>query len=101
MSAAPTGAGGSVGGGGGSILLLLAAGGSGGQEMQMVAGGNGLSSASKYGLGGSADGWARSRIVLQTIYRQQSVFTITKKAPTMAFSWLKAPTSAFTFKTLC
>ena len=29
-----------------------------------------------------------------------SVFTITKKAPTRAFSWLKAPTSAFTFKTL-
>ena len=27
-------------------------------------------------------------------------FTITKKAPTRAFSWLKAPTSAFTFKTL-
>ena len=28
------------------------------------------------------------------------VFTITAKAPTRAFSWLKAPTSAFTFKTL-
>ena len=27
-------------------------------------------------------------------------FTITKKAPTRAFSWLKAPTSAFTFKKL-
>ena len=27
-------------------------------------------------------------------------FTITEKAPTMAFSWLKADTSAFTFKTL-
>ena len=26
--------------------------------------------------------------------------TITEKAPTRAFSWLKAPTSAFTFKTL-
>ena len=26
--------------------------------------------------------------------------TITKKAPTRAFSWLKVPTSAFTFKTL-
>ena len=25
--------------------------------------------------------------------------TITEKAPTRAFSWLKAPTSAFTFKT--
>ena len=30
----------------------------------------------------------------------QSVFTITEKAPTRAFSWLKAPTSTFTFKTL-
>ena len=33
------------------------------------------------------------------VINQQSC-TITKKAPTMAFSWLKAPTSAFTFKTL-
>ena len=30
----------------------------------------------------------------------QSVFTITQKSPTRAFSWLKAPTRAFTFKTL-
>ena len=30
----------------------------------------------------------------------QPVFTITEKAPTRAFSWLKVPTSAFTFKTL-
>ena len=30
----------------------------------------------------------------------QPVFTITEKAPTMAFSWLKAPTSAFIFKSL-
>ena len=28
------------------------------------------------------------------------VHTITEKAPTRAFSWLKAPTSASTFKTL-
>ena len=27
-------------------------------------------------------------------------FTITEKDPTRAFSWLKAPTGAFTFKTL-
>ena len=27
--------------------------------------------------------------------------TITEKAPIRAFSWLKVPTSAFTFKTLC
>ena len=58
MSAAPTGAGKE----GGSILLLA----DGGQEMQMVAGGNGLSSASKYGLGGWAGaglGWAGSRML--------------------------------------
>ena len=30
----------------------------------------------------------------------QSVFTITEKAPTRAFSWLKAPTSAFTLETI-
>ena len=29
----------------------------------------------------------------------QSVFTIKEKAPTRAFSWLKAPTCTFTFKT--
>ena len=29
-----------------------------------------------------------------------SVLSITAKAPTRAFSWLKAPTSTFTFKTL-
>ena len=28
-------------------------------------------------------------------------FIITEKAPTRAFSWLKAATTAFTFKTLC
>ena len=28
-------------------------------------------------------------------------FVITEKAPTSAFSWLKAATTAFTFKTLC
>ena len=30
-----------------------------------------------------------------------AVFVITEKAPTRAFSWLKAATTAFTFKTLC
>ena len=30
----------------------------------------------------------------------QPVLTITEKAPTRAFSWLKADTTAFTFKTL-
>ena len=29
------------------------------------------------------------------------VFTITEKTPTGVFYWLKAPTYAFTFKTLC
>ena len=28
-------------------------------------------------------------------------FVITEKAPTRAFSWLTAATTAFTFKTLC
>ena len=31
----------------------------------------------------------------------QSQFTVTEKAPTRAFSQLKAPTCSFTFKTLC
>ena len=30
----------------------------------------------------------------------RDVFTITEKTPTMAFSWLKAPTNTFTFKIL-
>ena len=30
----------------------------------------------------------------------QSIFTITEKAPTRAFTWLKAATTSFTFKTL-
>ena len=41
--------------------------------------------------------------VLKTIHRfriPQSVFTITEKAPTRAFSWLKAVTTTFTFKNL-
>ena len=39
-----------------------------------------------------------SLLVLLTI--NWRICTITEKAPTRAFSWLKAPTSAFTFKTL-
>ena len=39
-----------------------------------------------------------SVVVLQTINRR--CCTITEKAPTRAFFWLKAPTSTFTFKTL-
>ena len=45
-----------------------------------------------------------SIVPLQPPHLQQTVvpdnFTITEKASTRAFSWLKAPTSAFPFKTL-
>ena len=41
---------------------------------------------------------SHSQLVLQTI--NQRSCTITEKAPTRAFSWLKAATTAFTFKTL-
>ena len=47
--------------------------------------------------------WLRendNKIVPQIGYRWSCTCTITEKAPTRAFSWLKAPTSAFTFKTL-
>ena len=45
-------------------------------------------------------------IILTTSAANRSIgsttgFTITEKAPTRAFSWLKAPSSAFTFKTQC
>ena len=39
-----------------------------------------------------------SPLELQTKVRED--FTITKKATPRAFSWLKVPTNAFTFKTL-
>ena len=39
------------------------------------------------------------RLELQREVRED--FTIMEKAPTMAFSWLKAPSSTFTVKTLC
>ena len=49
-----------------------------------------------------ADEWPGSWLVLWNDPSvSQSVFTITEKASNRAFSWLKAPTSAFTFKTLC
>ena len=46
--------------------------------------------------------WRRYWIVLITSAWKSSIrrFVITEKAPTRAFSWLKAPTTAFTFKTL-
>ena len=40
-----------------------------------------------------------AKLNISAVINQQS-YTITEKAPTMAFSWLKAPTSANTFKTL-
>ena len=40
----------------------------------------------------------QSWVVLQTT--NQRICTITEKAPTRVFSWLKAATTAFTFKTL-
>ena len=44
--------------------------------------------------------WAGSRVELQMNLREDWSFTITENAPTRAFSWLKVPSSAFTFKTL-
>ena len=50
--------------------------------------------------------WARCRAALLLLVLcsapsvSQSVFTITEKAPSRAFCWLKALTSSFTFKTL-
>ena len=45
-------------------------------------------------------GEAPSRASNDGSRRLREDFTITEKAPTRAFSWLKTPTSAFTFKTL-
>ena len=46
--------------------------------------------------------WTKLKVVASAANRSigEVVCTITEKAPTRAFSWLKAPTSAFTFKTL-
>ena len=43
---------------------------------------------------------ARRLVLYSASSVSQSVFTITEKAPTRASSWLKVPSSAFTFKTL-
>ena len=40
------------------------------------------------------------RYVIRAANEPSQVFIITEKAPTRALSWLKAHTSAFTFKTL-
>ena len=40
------------------------------------------------------------RVLIRAWKRSIRRFVITEKAPTRAFSWLKAPTSAFTFMTL-
>ena len=43
----------------------------------------------------------RKRTALPTsVANDPLVFTIMEKAPTRAFSWLKTPTKAFTFKTM-
>ena len=50
---------------------------------------------------GSTWGWREiSRASNEGQTKVRKDFTITEKAPTRAFSWLKAPTRAFTFKTL-
>ena len=41
----------------------------------------------------------RFKLELQTTGRKD--FTITEKVTSWDFSWLKVPTTAFTFKTLC
>ena len=41
-----------------------------------------------------------STLELDTNLRVVGSFTLPERAPTRAFSWLKVPTSAFTFKTL-
>ena len=42
---------------------------------------------------------SNTRVLCSAPSVPQPVFTITEKAPTRAFSWLRAPTSAFTFQT--
>ena len=59
----------------------------------------------KYGLSivmsGSRRRWAAvARVVSSAPKSSIRRFVITEKAPTRAFSWLKAATTAFTFKTL-
>ena len=44
--------------------------------------------------------WTRSRVHTSASKSSIRRFVITEKAPTRAFSWLKAATTAFTFKTL-
>ena len=51
--------------------------------------------------GGSQENVAMGAAVLIRAANDPSVFAVMEKAPTSAFSWLKVPTSAFTFKTLC
>ena len=44
--------------------------------------------------------WATRTSAVKRSIGSTTGCTITEKAPTRAFSWLKAPTSVFTFKTL-
>ena len=57
-------------------------------------------------LGGSSEEeleWAGLEDTVRVSAPKSSIrmFVSTEKAPTRAFSWLKAATTAFTFKTLC
>ena len=51
----------------------------------------------KFGCSALDEGLCVSVLVLLTINRRSC--TITEKAPTRAYSWLKTATTAFTFKT--
>ena len=49
----------------------------------------------------SALGWTTKTVEDSASKSSIRRFVITEKGPTRAFSWLKAATTAFTFKTLC
>ena len=64
----------------------------------------GDAAAHRGGLGSSQGNTAlicRLRVVTSASKSSIRRFVITEKAPIRAFSWLKAATTAFTFKTLC
>ena len=48
----------------------------------------------------SWDWWSAFHVTTSASKKSIRRFVITEKAPTRAFSWLKAATTAFTFKTL-
>ena len=89
-----------VGGGGRSGDT---SGGTGGDPTPVAAGtatARGRAGTSSAGTGARGGG-TRARWVLSSASKSSiRRFVITEKAPTRAFSWLKAATTAFTFKTL-